>query len=148
MSKINPLSPISAMYRMISGHLEGLVEHVDLWNHNVEFLEQETPFPTPAVFVEFHPIAWEPVKERIVRGTMRITLHVVTEWHNSPYELDELIGLTDQIAARLHGCGSGFAGPLALSETQINHNHEELVETLETYACRVSRVIPPFRLID
>ena len=29
------------------------VKHVDLWNHNVEFIEQEEGWERPAVFVEF-----------------------------------------------------------------------------------------------
>ena len=34
------------------------IEHVDLWNHNVEFIEQETAWERPAVFIEFQPIKW------------------------------------------------------------------------------------------
>ena len=33
------------------------VKHIDLWNHNVEFIEQEDSWARPAVFVEFGPIA-------------------------------------------------------------------------------------------
>ena len=35
------------------------VKHVDLWNHNVEFIEQETPWERPAVFVEFGEVVWD-----------------------------------------------------------------------------------------
>lgn len=35
------------------------IEHVDLWNHNVEFIEQETAWERPAVFIEFQPIKLE-----------------------------------------------------------------------------------------
>lgn len=34
------------------------VKHIDLWNHNVEFLEQEDAWPLPALFVEFGEITW------------------------------------------------------------------------------------------
>ncbi len=30
-----------------------LIRHIDLWNEQVEFIEQEEPFDTPAVFIEF-----------------------------------------------------------------------------------------------
>lgn len=33
--------------------------HFDLWNQNVEFIEQEAVFAMPAVFMEFKPIHWE-----------------------------------------------------------------------------------------
>ena len=40
----------------------GLHEHavktVDLWNHNVEFIEQEVPWQCPAVFVEYGDLEW------------------------------------------------------------------------------------------
>lgn len=35
---------------------ERLIKYVDLWNHNVEFLDEEQPWARPAVFVEFTPI--------------------------------------------------------------------------------------------
>ena len=37
---------------------EKAVKHVGLWNRQVEFIEQEAPFPMPAVFVEFGRISW------------------------------------------------------------------------------------------
>ena len=37
------------------------IKHIDLWNHNVEFLEQEAPWPRPAVFIEFVPFKWHAV---------------------------------------------------------------------------------------
>ena len=33
--------------------LGGEIKHIDLWNHNVEFIEQEQQWSRPAVFVEF-----------------------------------------------------------------------------------------------
>ena len=29
------------------------VKHIDLWNNNVEFIEQESAWQRPAVFIEF-----------------------------------------------------------------------------------------------
>lgn len=41
---------------------ERLIKYVDLWNHNVEFLDEEQPWARPAVFVEFTPIVWDVIK--------------------------------------------------------------------------------------
>ena len=59
------------LYRLPDGsvchHVEGtdvpegaerIIKHIDLWNHNVEFIEQEENWARPAVFVEFKPIKW------------------------------------------------------------------------------------------
>ena len=60
---------------------ERLIKHVDLWNHNVEFLDQEQPWERPAVFVEFMPIVWETIKPgREYRSKPVVNLHIVTDW--------------------------------------------------------------------
>ena len=60
------------------------VRHVDIWNHNVEFIEQEEPFPMPAVFVEFAPIEWRYLKPGDnMHATAQLALHVVTQWDNT-----------------------------------------------------------------
>lgn len=48
------------LYRMLCRELKAidLIKHIDLWNHNVEFIEQEENWERPAVFVEFCPIQW------------------------------------------------------------------------------------------
>lgn len=48
------------LYTSLTDHLkkltdlegEQLIKHIDLWNEQVEFIEQETPFATPAIFIE------------------------------------------------------------------------------------------------
>lgn len=42
------------LYRMLCRELKAidLIKHIDLWNHNVEFIEQEENWERPAVFVE------------------------------------------------------------------------------------------------
>ena len=53
------------LYNMLCKELKevggGLIKHIDLWNHNVEFIEQEENWERPAVFVEFCPIRWNAI---------------------------------------------------------------------------------------
>ena len=58
-----------------------LFKHFDLWNQQVEFIEQETPFLTPAVFVEFLPMKWRTLGNRVQDADLITRLHIVTEWH-------------------------------------------------------------------
>ena len=61
----------------------GDIRHIDLWNHNVEFIEQEQAWPRPAVFIEFHPIQWRQLKPGNQFHTRaRLSLHVVTDWQD------------------------------------------------------------------
>ena len=36
------------------------VQHVDLYNENVEYVDEESPWERPAVFIEFDDIEWRP----------------------------------------------------------------------------------------
>ena len=40
---------------------ERAIKHIDLWNHNVEFIEQEAAWERPAVFIEFVPFKWKAI---------------------------------------------------------------------------------------
>lgn len=52
------------MYNMICQRLKAIevIKHIDLWNNNVAFIEQEDGWERPAVFVEFMPVNWMPMK--------------------------------------------------------------------------------------
>ena len=99
------------IYRAICAALQGIdgapVKHVDLWNHNVEFIEQEEAWDRPAVFVEFAPIEWRGDKAGYHTNGM-LRLHIVTG-------------------------GEGF-GALRLVGSDTNHNHEDIVESIEHFA--------------
>lgn len=127
--------------RLRSALREAGIKHVDLWNHNVEFIEQETAWETPAVFVEFKPVFWNRLKEEIVRGDISVTLHIVTRWDGEADGAEEMWRTGDLVTAAVDGLSGESFNALRLAETQINHNHEELVETLETYSCKGSRTI-------
>lgn len=118
------------------------IRHIDLWNHNVEFLDQETPWERPAVFVEFTSVKWE----AIARGKeyrdahAELRLHVVTDWTGSAEAgsvfQDEALAPFD-LCGKIHRCLCGLSGEkfmrLDLAQSDTNHNHEDIVEHVETY---------------
>lgn len=122
------------------------VAHIDLWNQNVEYLEQESPFPTPAVFIEFAPIQWVRVqnpayREEVVEADITLHLHVVTECRNptyegSPYREEGLrvFDLLDEIARALYQCNRYGFRRFERTASTTNHNHEELREDIDTYS--------------
>lgn len=125
----------------------GVIKHIDLWNHNVEFLEQETAWDRPAVFVEFGVITWSQVKgQEAIRGSGTVRLHIVTDWcGESPLtDCDAGTETAFGIADVVHGAlaelsGESFHG-WELAETHTNHNHEDIVENIEVYRVRGRRV--------
>lgn len=127
------------IYRTIRERLAaihgGAIRHIDLWNRNVEFIEQETPWERPAVFVEFHPIRWNPIVAGAeYRADVEVSLHVVTEWTADPAGL-EAFTLLDAIHRALAGLNGDNFLDFDLARSTTNHNHEELVEHVETFRC-------------
>ena len=122
---------------------ERAIKHIDLWNHNVEFIEQEEQWERPAVFVEFCPIRWNAIVNGVeYRAEPIVNLHVVTDWQGSSAADSEfrdrsleVFDLLDEI----HGALACMAGDtfmeFDLVESRTNHNHEELLENIESYQC-------------
>lgn len=121
------------------------IKYVDLWNNNVEYIEQETGWPRPAVFVEFRPVMWERMTTRGAneyQARAEIRLHIVTDWNGSAssehsdearQQTIEALDLSEQIHAALLGLTGEHFGDLEIQATLTNHNHEELVENVEVY---------------
>lgn len=121
-------------------------KHFDLWNEQVEFVEDETPFDTPAVFIEFQTINWTDTMQHVQRGKLPVRLHVVTEWKGatndgSRYQDQSLerLEMVDGLAKHLfnwrHDMGGVNIQQMQRTTSYTNHNHGELVEDIEDYAC-------------
>ena len=110
------------------------VKHVDLWNHNVEFIEQEESWDRPAVFVEFGSIEWSPYVGGGHRGSGVVRLHIVTDWIDGGQ--DEAWSLGKKLYAALEGLSGESFGGMILSETATNHNHEDILESIDTYSVK------------
>ena len=110
------------------------VKHIDLWNRNIEFIDQEDVWERPAVFVEFGKIEWSPFQGGCQRGKGIITIHLVTDWADGGH--DAAFDLCHKVHTALDGLsGEDFNG-MALMETNTNHNHEEILESIDSYAVR------------
>lgn len=126
---------------------DGEIKHIDLWNRNVEFIDQETPWERPAVFVEICPITWQQtngMKRQLGSGLVK--LHVVTDWKGSTADgspcMDEALDVFD-FSEKIQRAIEGLAGEqfhaLQLAETYTNHDHEDIVESIEVYKLRCTR---------
>lgn len=113
---------------------ERAIRHIDLWNHNVEFIEQEQGWERPAVFVEFQPIQWEAIVAGVeYRAQAVVNLHVVTDWTESS-NIDQF-RLLEEIHKLIAGLEGETFADLDLIGSATNHNHEEIVENIESYSC-------------
>lgn len=113
------------------------IKHIDWWNQNVEYAEQDTPWARPAVFVEFLPIEWERMKDGY-RGKGGLRLHIVTDWAEG---LEAGLGVVDSVVDSMNSwAGEPLFHLNAWTSSQPNHNHEEMVESIETWGLRVFRM--------
>ena len=119
---------------------ERAVKTVYLWNHNVEFIEQEVPWERPAVFVEYGDLEWrEWIPGEEYRAPAIIHLHVVTDW--DPEKDVSQFRLLDEIHKTVMGLSGDRFVELDIQSSQTNHNHEQLVENIETYKCVARRLL-------
>ncbi|MEG1998566.1 MAG: hypothetical protein RRY55_01220 [Bacteroidales bacterium] len=121
---------------------EPLFRHFDLWNQQVEFIEAETPFVCPAVFVEFDRIDWRTLGNCVQECTLRVRLHIVTEWYSdtadySPTEDQalEYLDIIDRAVAVLQGFNTSYMTGWQRSASITNHDHERFVDSVEEYVC-------------
>jgi hypothetical protein len=131
------------LYEAISARLmaTGAIRYVDLWNRNVEFIEQEENWERPAVFVEFDPIVWSRTKERYLRTVSTIKLHIVTDWVGSASTVSDnrddalsVFDLPEIVRKAIEGMAERDCYySVALIESHTNHNHEDILENIEVY---------------
>lgn len=137
------LAIIERLKTITDGYGVSLIRHFDLWNENVAFIEQET-FGMPAVFIEFPPITWASLPQRVQEATITVNLHVVTRWDSpasdgSTYQSQalEYFDLLDKINAVLHCFSGENFGSFTRTGSTTNHNHESIVDNLEVYTTHV-----------
>lgn len=112
-----------------------VIKHIDLWNRNVEFIEQETAWERPAVFIEFVPFKWKAIVPGVeYRAQPLVNLHIVTDWVNQDADIQQF-RLMDKIHELLAGMTGKTFMEFDIDSSSTNHNHEELVENIETYTC-------------
>lgn len=133
------------IYRTLCKKLKGIpecdIQHIDLWNRNVEFIEQEDGWSRPAVFIEFGQIEWNPVVgNRIIRGDGTIKLHIVTDWKGGTADGSEfqeeslaVFDFSQKIYEAINGLSGSHYSSFTLSQSHTNHDHEDIVETIEVY---------------
>lgn len=127
-----------------------LIKHIDLWNQNVEFIEDEQPWDRPAVFIEFGEIQWSTIggASVLLRGVCPVTLHVVTDWMGGTADGEATrqasvasMDLSEKISAEVLKIRGESFHNIKLESSAPNHNHEDIIESIERYSVIVERQI-------
>ena len=78
MRKFLYLSLIDRLKQLTDKTGDPAIKTFDLWNEQVDFIEQEEVFDTPAAFIEFMPVKWGNLGGATQRAEVTIRLHIVT----------------------------------------------------------------------
>lgn len=123
------------------------VAFIDLWNDNVTNLNGGAAFPLPAVFVEFETIEWRQQGNSARMGEVAVRLHIITRAVVTNGSSDsrtetalQYFDLIDRINAAMQRLsGENFAS-FMLTTSATNHNHAELIESVERYKTRAQDI--------
>ena len=123
------------------------VAFIDLWNDNVNALNGGTAFPFPAVFVEFETIEWRQQGNSARMGDVAVRLHTVTRTvatnGSKDSRMEEALAyfdLIDRINAAMERLGGENFASFMLTTSATNHNHAELIESVERYVTRAQDI--------
>ena len=136
------------IYLAIIERLKGAdlgIKHISMWNNNLDRLEKERGFKLPAVFIEFEPIQWGQLQQRVKSAPVRVRLHIVTTTLATPedgavYQDDalEYLDLIEAVNGAIEGLsGEGFNG-FMLVESIPDHNHTEVYHNEEIFTTQVT----------
>lgn len=109
--------------------------HFDLWNHNVEFIDQEDQWDTPAIFFDFQDLKYD-TGQGVRRANFVVHLHIVSGVdyrYDGQNEANSLFDLLDLPYKLLHYYnGHGLTGITHIG-SQTNNDHEQLIESIESF---------------
>lgn len=127
------MDPREELYQALKEKLGEIeeIKHIDLWNNNIAFLEEEQPWPRPAVFIQFMPIAWNVMKDAF-RGRGELRIHTVVDWNeNAPIEAWRLTDKLWKALSRIEGDYFGGSYP---EQTIPNVDHGEVFENVDVFS--------------
>ncbi|MDR1381777.1 MAG: hypothetical protein LBJ47_09920 [Tannerella sp.] len=143
---------IKQLYLDIKTRLQSVVDadgnrvfrHFDMWNRQPQFTQEQTGFDFPAIFVEFTPMVWSTLGNRVQECELNVRLHIVTEWHAdtadySPTEQRalEFLDIADRMVCALQNFATPYMNSWMRSRSIIDHDHDTLVNNIEEYRCNL-----------
>ena len=131
---------INAVFNCISNNVPE-VKFIDLWNEHMADITGGASWPMPAVFIEFEEIQWRQEGLNSRRADVGLRLHIITQAVNTSSGHNdnnmqaslEYFDLIDRITSALQGLHGDNFSPLMLSHSATNHNHAELIESIERF---------------
>ena len=126
-----------------------IIKHFDLWNNNIEYIDEEQAFYTPAVFVEFQPIEWRHLPGGVREAAINVVLHVITQ-RNMPTSgelqyaetsldfFDLLTGINKTLHCHAKVSDTFIHDSLLSVLSATDNDCGELRHDVETFCCHIT----------
>lgn len=123
-----------------------IIKYFDLWNRQLDFLAEDSPADYPAVYLELLPVEWQNLTHRIQEADLEFRLHIATRWYGQTYstapeettsEQLDYLDIPNKIFKVLQGSCITNTNNIIRTNTEFDHNHENYIETVETYRCHI-----------
>jgi len=142
------LGIVARLKAMADSSGASVIKTFDLWNEQVDFIEEEDPFETPAVFIEFLPIEWKGPSSLLQQADASFKLHIITDYQGSAKDGSSLQGeslerfrISKDITKILTGLtikdGGSVMTQVRRTGSAPNHNHGEIIEDIDIYSCKL-----------
>lgn len=116
------------------GTVEYAIKHFDLWNRQVEFMEEEEIYDFPAVFIELGKIKWRHQADGTQDAPLLIGLHVLTRWEPKGYGRNFMyLDVLDKINLCLNGFRGDCFNSMARVESIPCHDYGEILDNTEVF---------------
>lgn len=132
-----------AIAHHLKEHVPG-IKFIDLWNEHLAEIKNTTAWPVPSVFIEFEQYDVRQLANHVCMADVPVRLHIITrtKTYTAGHEdkrIDDALDyfdLIDQVhAAMVTLAGDNFS-TFMLTASATNHNHAELLESIERYVTR------------
>lgn len=121
----------SELYKEITGRIKSNlpdVQWVDLWHEQINYLTEELPFPTPAVFVGFGTREADDAGTLVQNLTVQVDLRLFYETFSDTYDgsanQDKALAFLDRLT-ELHALFHGKSGQYFTEMRRIDMSREE-----------------------
>lgn len=120
------------------------IQHISLWNNNIEQLSAQNDFSRPAVFIEFKPILWSQLGAGVRSADLQVKLHIVTEAYPSeagethPDKALEHLNFVENVSKVIQGLSGENFNCFTLIESLTDHKHHQLSDDQECYVTRLT----------
>lgn len=114
----------------LNTQLNGSVNHIEIWNQQIENENIEKPFKYPALFIEFNSINYRSEAYGIQKADIEFTVHCC--FSQLVRDLD-LLDIVESVGVALHNFNGDYFADITRSDVEQDTNHDRVQDWTITF---------------